>query len=89
MAMPASSMAAIRASLRSSSVFRSWWLCVSITSGNEGSSQTRTFSSVTSKRGGRARPSSSAMYSGVKKWASRSIFGVLATDDVSLPRSRC
>ena len=75
-AMPASSIASIRASLRSSSVSRSWWLCVSITSGSDGSSQTRTFSSVTSKRGGLVRLSSSAMYSGVKKWDSRSIFGI-------------
>jgi hypothetical protein len=50
-----------------------------MTSGSDGSSQTRTFSSVTSKRGGRVRLSRSAVYSGVKKWDSRSIFGILAT----------
>ena len=86
-AMPASSIVAMRASLRSSSVFRRWWLWVSMTSGRDGSSQTRTFSSVTSNLGGRVRLSSSAMYAGVKKWDSRSIFGIRAMADVSLPRS--
>ncbi len=79
----------MRASLRSSSVSRSWWLCVSTTSGSDGSSHTRTFSSVTSNFGGVERPSISSTYCGVKKCDSRSILGIRATLRVSLIRSEC
>ena len=86
-AIPTRSIASMRAVLRSSSMSRNRWLCVSITSGSDGSSQTRTFSSVTSKRGGTDRLEQCHV-PGVKKCDSRSIFRIpLMAVEASLLRS--